>query len=664
MRSLSAPSRGNVTPAQCRLSFTKMSALSAAVVLGLAFALVITAIAPIAAADDATTQPEVTYYSVDFFAPVFETRPGQPTADAAFQANLSEIIGDTEVELGISDAGYIAPEKNIPTANRKISELNVEGVAQFSQGAILTIDKAIVRNLNAHGYGAVLVVPSPNDIDPQDLSDLRSRKKGTMHLLISVPTAAEVRTVASGDRISTSETRIDNPKQKRIIHNSPIQPSTEPSGGSSFFNQDVVNDYVDRLNRQPGRRVDVALSAADEPDQYTLDYLINEIKPWYAYAQVSNTGTSITGTWRERFGVVDNQLSGNDDILSIDGVTDFNQSTNITGSYEFPLFADNPSFGTDRLRARVYGLWDQYQAADIGQLNDTFSGSDYSGGAEIAYNVYQKGNLFVDFIFGARYQNSQVKSQFQQTSASADYIIPYVGPRLEDYQPTFDVVAALNAEGGVTSANKTTLAEMGRANPDPDFIILQPNVQGSFYLEPLLDYNNYNAGRSTLANELYFSFSGQWSLGYRLIPQFEQAAGGFYSVRGYPEAIVAGDSVFLGTAEYRFHIARALGVAPNPTKIKVFGDPFRVLPEQPYQRPDWDCIVRGFLDLGQTLQSSKITGENNDALVGVGAGVEFQIRQNIDIRGDYGIALAGLSNTGTTVKVGSSRFTLVVTLLY
>jgi hemolysin activation/secretion protein len=541
----------------------------------------------------------------------------------------------------------------------------VEGVAQFSQGAILAIDKAIVRSLNARGYGAVLVVPSPNDIDPQDLSDLRTRRKGTLHLLVSVPTAGQVRTVASGDRIPTSESRIDNPKQRRILHNSPIQASTEPSnggpGGTPFFNQKIVNDYVDRLNRQPGRRVDVALSAADQPDQYTLDYLINEIKPWYVYAQISNTGTALTDEWRERFGFVDNQLTGNDDILSLDGVTDFKESTNITGSYEFPILADHPNFGTDRLRARVYGLWDEYTAADLGLLNDTFTGNDYSGGAEAAYNIYQRGNMFLDLIGGIRYQSSQVTSEFQDTKATADYFVPYLGGRLQDYQPTYNYVAALNAEGGITSSSKTDLAELGRANPSTDFIILQPNVQGSFYLEPLIDPGDFDAGRSTLANELYLSFRGQWALGYRLIPQFEEAAGGFYSVRGYPEAETAGDSVFLGTAEYRFHVARFLGVSPNPTKIKVFGDPFRVLPEQPYQRPDWDCILRGFVDLGQVLQSNKIAGEYNDTLVGVGAGAELQIRQNIDIRGDYGVALAGLANR---VKTGSSRFTLVVTLLY
>jgi hemolysin activation/secretion protein len=619
--------------------------------------------APLHAADSPATMPAAPpekTYTIDFFAPIFETRPGQPTADATFQANLSAIIGNTSVELGITPSGYVAPIHDRPTSVRKISELNVEGSAQFSQGAILAIDKAIVRNLNAHGYGAVLAVPSPNDIDPQDLSDLRVRRKGTMHILVSVPTAANVRTVAEGDRIGKNDTRVDNPKHQRILHNSPVQSTTRP-GTTEFFDQLAVNDYVDRLNRQPGRRVDVAISAADQPDQYTLDYLVNEIKPWYVYAQISNTGTPITSEWRERFGVVDNQLTGNDDILNIDGVTDFKQSTNITGSYEFPLFANDPDLGTDRLRVRVYGLWDQYEAADIGLLNNSFKGTDYSGGAEVAYNLYQDGNLFLDFIAGIRYQDSQVTSQFNQTKATADYYVPYLGLRAQDYRPTYYYSLGLTAEGGITSSSAAKLSELGRANPDSDFAILQPNLEGSIYLEPLIDSGDFDAGRSTLAHEVFLSFRGQWSLGYRLIPQFEQAAGGFYSVRGYPEAETAGDTVLLATAEYRFHVARALGIAPNPTKIKIFGDPFRLLPEQPYTRPDWDLILRGFLDFGQVVQAHKVPGEFNDTLVGVGAGAELQVRQNIDIRGDYGVALSSLSNR---VKTGASRFTLVVTLLY
>jgi hemolysin activation/secretion protein len=601
-------------------------------------------------------------YSIDYFAPIFPARAGQPAADPAFQAELAQIFGSTTVDLGQSSTGYIEPSPSYPTARRNISELNLEGAANFSQGAILAIDKGIVAQLNKHGYGAVLAVPSPNDIDPQDLSDLRPHSHGTMHILISVATAGRVRTVASGDRIPQSEPRVDNGKQSWIIRNSPVQASTRPTlGSNAFFNQAAVNDYVDRLNRAPGRRVDVALSAADQPDQYTLDYLINEQKPWYVYAQTSNTGTSITSTWRERFGFVDNQLTNNDDSLALDAVTDFNHSTNVTGSYDFPILAGDPNIGTDRLRIRVYGLWDQYTAADLGVVADTFNGNDYSGGAEVAYNVFQLHNMFVDVVGGARYQNSQVKSTFQQTNATANYVVPYAGARIQDNEPAFYYFGAVNVLGGITSTDKQELAQIGRSDPDADFVLLQPNVQGSFFLEPLIDNEDYSQGRGMLANEIYLSFRGQYAFNSRLIPQFQQAAGGFYTVRGYPEAITAGDTVLLGTAEYRFHLSRALNVSPNPTNVNIFGEPFRLLPQQPFQRPDWDFIIRAFIDGGEVLQSRRVPGEFDDTLVGAGLGAELQIRQNIDIRTDWGMALYSLNNR---VKSGSNRFVVLLTFLY
>jgi hemolysin activation/secretion protein len=417
---------------------------------------------------------------------------------------------------------------------------------------------------------------------------------------------------------------------------------------------------VDRLNRQPGRRVDVALSAADAPDEYTLDYLVNEMKPWYAYAQASNTGPINTPTWRERFGFVDNQLTGNDDILNLDFVTDLDNSMNVVGSYEFPI-GITPSLGTDRLRGRVYGTWDQYTAADLGFAGDNFEGNDYSAGVEAIFNVYQRHTMFVDVIGGARYQNSEVKSSFAQTKSSADYVVPYAGLRIEDNKLTYNYSASVNVEGGITSADQATLGQLGRADPDKFFILAQPNAYASFYLEPLIDPGDFDAGHGTLANEVYVSFRGQYAFNYRVIPQFEQTAGGFYSVRGYPEAVTSGDTVLLATAEYRFHLPRALGIAPNPTNFKVFGDPFRFLPEQPYQRPDWDLIFRGFIDGGQVLQSAIVAGESNDTLVGAGVGAELQIYQNIDIRGDWALALSNLSDR---VKTGSSRFTVLVTLLY
>lgn len=661
MRSFPAPAKRSF-----RTLFRLIDHLPIGLYMALACAGIVCAAAPniVAAADQAKTEPapQEKTYSVSFFAPHFESPPGRENSSAALQAAWTEVIGDTQVDLGQSRGLYVAPSADVPISHPRIADLNVAGEARYTQGAIMAIERAIVRRLNADGFGAVLVVPSPNDIDPQDLSDLRPHRSGTLHLDISIPTAAEVRTVATGNRFGSSEDRINNSKYERIVNNSPVQANSQPTDEvTPFFNEAVINDYVDRLNRQPGRRVDVALSAADAPDQYILDYLVNEMKPWYAYAQASNTGPEGTPAWRERLGFVDNQLTGNDDILNFDAVTDFDRTTTITGSYEFPLVPNDPDLGTDRLRARVYGSWDQYTAPDLGFPGDTFSGTDYGGGAELIFNVYQDHSLFVDVIGGVRYQQSEVRSDFEQTDVSAGYIVPYVGARAEDNKLTYNYSLALNVEGGITGASKSTLSEMGRANPDPDFILAQPNLQGSFYLEPLIDSGDFNAGHSTLAHEIYLSIRGQWAFDYRLIPQFEQTAGGFYTVRGYPEAVAAGDNVFVATAEYRFHLARALGVAPNPTKVNLFGDPFRLLPEQPYQRPDWDLLLRGFLDAGEIYQSSIVSGEFNSTLVGAGVGAELQVYQNIDVRGDWAMALTNLTDRA---KSGSSRLTVIVTLLY
>ena len=60
------------------------------------------------------------------------------------------------------------------------------------------------------------------------------------------------------------------------------------------------------------------------------------------------------------------------------------------------------------------------------------------------------------------------------------------------------------------------------------------------------------------------STRGQIRFDDRLVPQFQQVAGGMFTVRGYEQSIVAGDSVVIGSAEYRFHLPRMLD--PGPTR--------------------------------------------------------------------------------------------------
>jgi hemolysin activation/secretion protein len=159
---------------------------------------------------------------------------------------------------------------------------------------------------------------------------------------------------------------------------------------------------------------------------------------------------------------------------------------------------------------------------------------------------------------------------------------------------------------------------------------------------------------------LYFDFRGQSTFDQRVVPQYQMVAGGLYTVRGYPEAAVAGDDVFMGTAEYRFHLPKALPFEPEPKQF--LGKPFRLAPQQIYGPIDWDFIPHVFLDAA-AVHSNAGAGlpSQDDTLVGVGVGFEVQYKRNLTFRLDWGDPLRSVPGV---VNAGASRLHFVLTLLY
>ena len=208
--------------------------------------------------------------------------------------------------------------------------------------------------------------------------------------------------------------------------------------------------------------------------------------------------------------------------------------------------------------------------------------------------------------------------------------------------------------------DKDELDGLGRSMVDDDFTILRFEASRSFFLEPLLD-ENFGASGSTLAHELFFSIRGQTTFDSRVPPNFVSVAGGFYSVRGYPESFVIGDHGYVATAEYRYHIPRGLA----PGEVGRFNDrPFRWRPHQTLGRPDWDLIVRTFIDVGRTVNEDPLAFESNATLVGAGVGGELAIKRNFSLRLDLGFVLNEASNDVTREEEGDSRLHAQITILY
>lgn len=590
--------------------------------------------------------------------------PGLPSID--------ELLAEAKPAIAASDAGFVSSSSGAAT----LGELYAGAARPYSRQSLEAVTRALVQAMTARGYLGVLAA-----IDPQDLSievadpaaplsasantwrDLRQPGNTDLRIVLYAAKVVQVRTVASGTRFPPEE-NINNPAHARILRHSPIaaQPPAESPGGN-LLRRDLLDDYTLRLNRYPGRRVDAAISAADsgELGDVNLDYLVREVKPWTIYFQLANTGTRQTEEIRERFGFIHNQLTNNDDQLIIDYVTaGFSEAHAVSGSYEFPI--------GERLRLRSFATYSTFDASQVGRGDEGFEGESYSFGTELSWNVFQRREWFIDLTAGVRWENIDVDNQTVDVSGRDQFLIPGVGARLERRTDESSTQAYVRLETNldeIAGTGDPSLTALGRVDPDEEWWALQWGVEHAFFLEPILNAADFRAGKSTLAHEIALSARGQESFDYRLAPNFQDVVGGASSVRGYPESVVAGDNTIVATVEYRLHIPSLLQPyderGENPPKL--FGEDFRLRPQTRYVRPDWDLIGKAFLDVGRAENNDPFSFEEDETLLGTGVGLELLVGRNLNIRGDFGVALEEVEQP-TRVTPGSSRFHFSITILF
>lgn len=571
----------------------------------------------------------------------------------------------TQVVLGRVQGGYTAPGSGNQDVTITLEEIGLKPPERFTSKALFAVAQAVLAEMNRKGVVGVTVSPSeqefspPGEGDPEWGKDLRPAGRRAVTLIVRTAVVTEVRTIAFGERVKF-EDRINSPVHERIRKNSPVV-TFDPDDvrRKDLLRKDLLDNYVFRLNRHPGRRVDLAIAAAEQPGAIALDYLVNENKPWLIYGQASNTGTESTGDWRGRIGFVHNQLTNADDILSLDFVTAGSASNAFVGSYDRPIWGD-------WLRAKVFGSWNKYTASDVGFANEEFTGEGFGVGAELSANVFQYRETFIDVFGGVRYEGVEVDNQAVDVKGDENFFLPQFGVRLERNTDTSSTNVQLAMEfnaGDVAGTSSEDLANLGRLDPTKDWYVFQWDASHSFYLEPIIIPQRWSdtgpGGLPTLAHEMAVSFRGQHAFTNRLVPTAQQVVGGLFTVRGYPESVVAGDSVLIGSLEYRFHLPQAFRFDPNPGSL--FGKPFRWKPQQPYGRADWDLVLKAFVDAGRSINSDRKSFERDETLLGTGVGVEFAFRRNLTVRVDWGFALEEIEGR---VDSGDNRVHFLTTILW
>jgi len=588
-------------------------------------------------------------------------------------------VDEATIRLTPSPSGWLAPRRLAPVSELTLGEIGSPDTLLHAS-AIRAVSQTLVDRFNDLGYAGVLVFPDPKQFDRQ-LNDLRPEDDKALVILINLERVVAARTTARGDRFAGREDGGNLPAHARILSASPVQPGPNPPAGKTdLVAIDDLNAYARRMSRHPGRRVDVAISAGEVVDDdpapgevapeprvgAELEYIVYEDKPWRLFFQVDNTGTEQTAQWRQRFGASLLNATGADDVFNIEfSTTSFDSSRAVVLSYERQL-SDTPW-----LRAGVSGSFSDYRASELGFFGEDFSGKNYAVSGELIANLAEWEAWYLDAVGGLDYQRIEVDNELAGREAGVDYVLGRVGLRAERR------TAASSFNGNVSlqwtmgsplgDGDSGDLVILGRPLVSDEWATLQWGASHAVYLEPILNpraWSDPSTPGSTLAHEAVFAFRGQYAFENRLIPQFQQQAGGFYTVRGYPESAAVGDTVLIATAEYRLHVPQLFGLNPAPQPLIPGTEPFKWAPAQPYGRADWDLILRAFFDAGVTLQSDQLFFEDNSELYGAGLGLEVQVLQNLSLRGDWAVALSDLETSGETVTAGSSRIHVAVSLVY
>jgi hemolysin activation/secretion protein len=629
-----------------RRSSTRTSPLRRALLLGL----LCLAPAAVARAADA---PANRSYRVERFAIEYALEhPDQPP--------VSELLA-LEVDFTPVRGGYREPLPRNRVVRLRLGELP-RGTRLFTS-ALVHVQRALLAEFERRGIGGI-VVTAP-DLEEGSGRDLRAVGATELRLRIWTARVARVTSFADGERhagLSASE-RTDHPAHARIRAGAPTR--AEP--GRDLLRARELEDYALRLSRHPGRRVDAELSPGRETGTTKVNLRVAEVKPWWVYGEVANTGTAATTRLRERLGLTHTQLTGRDDILRFDYVTgDFDEVHALFGSYEFPT----PGF--ERLRWRALGSYSRYDASELGFSASEFRGRQWEAGLGARLGVLQYRETFLDLDAQFRWQHARVASDLTGTGGSADFALARAGWRLERE----DLVSALDLEGHLefnipeltgSGGNRSAIGRLGRPDADAGFSVWRWSGHLSLFLEPVLNrsgfYDPATPLQRTLAHELWLAFRAQYS--HRVLPpQHEEVAGGFYTLRGYDESLIAGERGGSGTLEYRFHLPRALRPSPKPWRLPLVGD-VRAVPAHALSVPDWDLVLRAFTDAAWIQAIDSPSASKPDAtLVSAGAGLELQLLRHLNARFDVGVPLLENEALAKAPKKYTPRYHFSLTLLY
>jgi hemolysin activation/secretion protein len=406
----------------------------------------------------------------------------------------------------------------------------------------------------------------------------------------------------------------------RLSHDALL--SWSPVRKGEVMRRKKLDDMVNLLNRNPDRYMSAVVSRGSEPDTLSVNYDVYEANPWHFFGQIDNAGTK-DRQWTPRFGIINTNTFGFDDILTLMYQTPFDSRAgdqySAFGSYDFPLLGP-------RLRLNLFGGYNEFDIDGTGDVD--FLGRGHFYGGTLRLNVFQANRWFFDVTGTLQHLESKITRTLNpfQLQWGTDVGIDQWGMGVEIYRTDdmTDTKIALQRFDSYDGSNDGAFSD-ARTGAKSNFSIYTAAVGHSRFLDPDKIQNLSGSFRYVTSDE-------------RLHPSQMTAFGGMYSVRGYDEYEIIADGGILASIQYEYDLIKHGQAQMRKDKRGMEGqDP------KPFVRKLAPLV---FFDYGQARIEDADASETSDReLASWGFGTKVELGDNFTGVVYYGYPLIKTERT-------------------
>jgi hemolysin activation/secretion protein len=444
------------------------------------------------------------------------------------------------------------------------------------------------------------------------------RRKGYILTLVYIPeqemtdNTVEFKVIES----RVGEIQVEKPKYSRL--------DTEKN--KILLERGQILDYkkleanLRRINKQPDKDMRAVLSPGATAETTNILFKMDKEKsPQHFYTEFNNLGTKNTSKNRWGLGYVNNNLSGNDDSVSLRFIANDRADVySVSAAYDFPVSQNNTRLGA----------YAAYSRADIG---GQFAILSPEGDAKV-WGLYLN-HPWLDKEF---YDDSADTNFTLTSNLTAGFDSISVYNKILGAETSHDELrvfkAGINFEETDSFGRSGLAAEINAGVPDILGAMSKHDPSAS-RVDSGGEFQKY-IGSLTRVTRLPLSFLLINSFKYQLSPfalvnSEQMLLGGADTVRGYPENEYLADYGWVNTVELRapvFFLPHSLKVPFDKKRISL-ADAIQLV---------------GFFDAGKGYLNNARVGEAKQKyLVSIGFGFRFDFYEHLRGRLDIGFPVGG-----------------------